>query len=166
LLAVTAGVACTVAFGSVSAASAANPGNFDPPSSGTIEVTGYAGFAPICCSFGPVTVRVGGVQAARIRVEIGRLRLRTLGKDQFMCLENGDVFTIDFLPTAASDAVKVDWWWCGRRAGYLTVSLRGRTFWLAPDCALRRTLLSVLPRGKAAFTRTAAAAESRAEHCS
>jgi hypothetical protein len=133
------------------------PANSDtPPSDGVLEITGYGVSSAAFGSTYPTTVEVAGNRAANILAALAALAPYTyvgLG-----CMENEQVFTVDFLPEkGAAPAFSLVDWLCPT-PGEVSVTSNGHKLLpLVPDCALLQAVVAWLPRGKAGFTRSEAA---------
>lgn len=121
------------------------------PAGGIVEVTGFAQTPLMNPSSGPVTVQLNGAQAAALRSVADSL---PLGPDS-VCAEDALLYRIDFRPSPGSPApFEMDGYECGYS---VQVSKSGQA--LAPlndaGCLLLNEVISLLPAGSAAGTRSA-----------
>lgn len=121
------------------------------PIGGIVELTGYAQTPLMNPSSGPVTVQLNDAQAAALRSIADSL---ALGPNS-VCAEDALLYRIDFRPSPGSQAAfEMDGYECGYS---VQVSKNGQA--LAPlsdaGCLLLKEVISLLPAGSAAGTRSA-----------
>jgi hypothetical protein len=120
------------------------------PAVGVVEVTGYRQLTLDDGSLGPVTVVVKGKRAAAIRSALAGLSATTSLPD---CMETVDAFKISFLTHRGGRPKYVATEDDCPTPGIVSINVDGKTRGnLEEDCALRATVITSLPRGRAEGT--------------
>lgn len=123
------------------------------PGGGAVLVTGYATASLAGLTTGPVTVRVTGKQAKRLRRTFNSLPLAARPD----CMESTTAFSLRFIPaSSAAPTIRASEETC--EGGVLNVNAGGKGFTtVRSNCTLLRLVASTLPRHRARFTHERAA---------